>query len=66
MTRIKAKIRDMISEDSEEEVLKISGETVKKAAKLMKKGKADLSQSFTTDAIFDVGSECQVTECQVD
>ena len=53
MTRIKAKIRDLISHDSVEEVFKITGETVKKAAKLMKKGKADVSQSFTTDAILN-------------
>ena len=51
MTSIKEKIKDLVQHDSGEEVFKITGAIVRKAAELMKKGKADVSESYTTDAI---------------
>ena len=51
MAVLKAKLRDLINPESVNEVFKISGATVKKAAGMMKKGKSDVSDSFTTDAI---------------
>ena len=51
MTLLKSKLKDLINPDSSNEALKISGDTVKKAAGLMKKGKSDVSDGFTTDAI---------------
>ena len=48
---IKHKVREMVSNDSIEEVARINGETVKAAAGLMKAGKADISEGYSSDAI---------------
>ena len=43
----------MISVDSLQEVMKITGDTVKHAAIMMKKGKSDVTDGFTSDAILN-------------
>ena len=53
MSSIKEKLEELISQDSLDEVSRITGETVKAAAKLMKKGKRDISEGYSSDAIFN-------------
>ena len=48
---IKARLGDHINQDSMQEVMKITGESVKKAAGLMKCGKGDVSEGYSSDAI---------------
>ena len=48
---IKERIEAQIGQNSVEEVQKVTGAAVKIAAGMMKKGKADVSGSYTTDAI---------------
>ena len=54
MLVLKARLKEMIgshSSSSVQEALKITGEKVKKAASLMKSGKADVTGGFASDAI---------------
>ena len=51
MIDIKSRIEASVSQDDFSEILKISGATVKAAAITMKKGKADVSGSYSSDAI---------------
>ena len=53
MDKIKAKLSDMIRADSMGEVNKVTGAVVKEAASLMKAGKSDVSEGFTSDAILN-------------
>ena len=53
MMEIKAKLAEMISIGSVDEIMKITGEKVKEAAGLMKAGKADVTGGFTSDAILN-------------
>ena len=53
MEEIKAKLSGLIKTDSVVEVMKITGAVVKKAASLMKTGKADVTEGFTSDAILN-------------
>jgi hypothetical protein len=53
MDKIKAKLSDMIRADSMGEVNKVTGAVVKEAAGLMKAGKSDVSEGFTSDAILN-------------
>ena len=48
---IKNRIAEMINMDSISEVSKITGEAVKTAAGLMKAGKSDISEGYTSDAL---------------
>ena len=50
---IKAKLAQLVTVESVVEVKKITGETVRKAASLMKSGKSDVSSGFTSDAIIN-------------
>ena len=50
---IKEKLEELIRNDSVDEVMKITGEKVKEAAGLMKKGKSDVSEGFCSDAILN-------------
>ena len=51
MVQIKARVKENCCQESITEVLKITGGAVKLAAGLMKKGKADVSGSYTSDAL---------------
>ena len=51
---IKSKLAQLVTAESVFEVMKITGEKVKEAASLMKGGKADVSEGFTSDAILNV------------
>ena len=52
MVDIKRKVSDLAkSESSAEEVMKMTGQIVRKAARKMKPAKADVSGSFTSDAL---------------
>ena len=53
MEEIKSKVSDMIRAESMVEVNKITGAVVKEAASLMKAGKSDVSEGFTSDAILN-------------
>ena len=53
MEEIQAKLSDMIRADSMGEVNKVTGAVVKEAAGLMKAGKSDVSEGFTSDAILN-------------
>ena len=48
---IKDKLGQLITKDSMHEVMKITGESVKEAAGLMKCGKGDVSEGYSSDAI---------------
>ena len=48
---VKDNVEDSVSQESESEVNKVTAESVKAAVTMMKKGKCDVSGSFTTDAI---------------
>ena len=50
---IKDRLTELIKEDSMEEVSKISAEAVKEAAELMKAGKVDISEGYSSDAILN-------------
>ena len=50
---IKDRLGELINMGSMEEVLKINGEAVKAAAGLMKTGKADITQGYSSDAILN-------------
>ena len=50
---IKEKMGKLINTKSVEEVMKITGEKVKEAARLMKSGKADVSGGYSSDAILN-------------
>ena len=51
MVGIKSRVEDSVTQEHLSEVLKISGASVKAAAITMKKGKADVSGSYSSDAI---------------
>ena len=51
MTVIKAEVEEDVDEEGLTEIQKITGATVKAAAVSMKKGKADVSGSYSSDAI---------------
>ena len=51
MVRVKDSVEASISQESESEVNKVTAESVKTAVAIMKKGKCNVSGSFTTDAI---------------
>ena len=51
MVGIKSRVEDSVTKEHLSEVLKISGASVKAAAITMKKGKADVSGSYSSDAI---------------
>ena len=51
MVEVKDSVEDRISQESENEVNRVTAESVKAAVAMMKKGKCDVSGSFTTDAI---------------
>ena len=53
MDEIKGKVADLIKADSVSEVLKISGDKVKKAAMMMKSGKSDVTGGFSSDALIN-------------
>ena len=48
-----SKVEDSVSQEDEDQERKVKAEAVKTAVLLMKKGKCDVSGSFTTDAIKD-------------
>ena len=50
---IKEKLGELISQNSMHEVMKITGESVKEAAGLMKLGKGDVTGGYTSDAILN-------------
>ena len=51
--QIKERLGELINQDSMDEVMKISGESVKAAAGLMKSGKADVTGGYSSDAILN-------------
>ena len=51
--QIKERLVELIRQDSMHEVMKITGERVKEAAGLMKCGKGDLSEGYSSDAILN-------------
>ena len=53
MKKIKAKLNLLIDNKSQVEVSKITGEKVKEACTYMRPGKADISESFSSDAILN-------------
>jgi hypothetical protein len=50
---IKERLNELITASSMQEVMKITGEKVKKAAGLLKLGNADVSEGFCSDAILN-------------
>ena len=48
---VKEKVRDLINQDSTQDIMRITVESVKKAAGLMKVGKGDVSEGYSSDAI---------------
>ena len=48
---IRNKVRELVTNDSIQEVARINGKTVKAAAGLMKAGKTDISEGYRSDAI---------------
>ena len=48
---VKEKLRDLINQDSIQDIMRITGESVKEAAGLMKAGKVDISEGYSSDAI---------------
>ena len=53
MAEIKVKLAELITLDSVDEVMKVTGAKVKEAASLMKSDKSDVTGSFTSDAILN-------------
>ena len=53
MEEIKAKLHTMIGQDGIAEVSKVTGSIVKEACSRMKPGKADVTQSFTSDVLLN-------------
>ena len=53
MEEIKGRVSEMIRADSMEEVNKVTSAVVKEAASLLKAGKTDVSEGFTSDAILN-------------
>ena len=53
MEEIKAKLSVPIRADSMEEVNRVTGAVVKEAVGLMKTGKSDVSEGFTSDALIN-------------
>ena len=53
MEEIKQKIKGLIDDNSDDEILKVTGAIVKKAACKMKAGKGDVSEGYTSDAILN-------------
>ena len=51
MLTVKAEVEDRVSQEDEDQIKKVTVESVKTAVLMMKKGKCDVSGSFTTDAI---------------
>ena len=51
--QIKERLVELIRQDSMHEVMKITGERVKEAAGLMKCGKGDVSEGYSSDAILN-------------
>ena len=53
MDKIKVKLAELITVDSVDEVMKVTGAKVKEAASLMKSAKSDVTGGFTSDAILN-------------
>ena len=51
---VKEKLRDLINQDSLQDIMRITGESVKEAAGLMKDGKGDVSEGYSRDAILQL------------
>jgi hypothetical protein len=51
MTGLKARVEDSVTDEGFEEIQKITSESVKAAALMMKKVKTDVSGSYNTDAL---------------